>query len=97
MPAHRGASLPRSALRRARLDECSGRGEAGHSGPDDDNSHTTVDAQPPASVDAICDDESPDFLNTEYTNANAMTVTPNSTTAAAPTKGFVVLLAVPMT
>ena len=54
-------------------------------------------AQPPASVDAICDEESPDLRSTEYTNANAMTVMPNRTTAAAPTNGLVVLLAVPMT
>ena len=54
-------------------------------------------AQPPASVDAICDDESPDFRSTEYTNPNAINVTPNNTTAAAPTNGLVVLLAVPMT
>ena len=54
-------------------------------------------AQPPASVDAIFDDESPDLRSTEYTNPNAITVTPNSTTAAAPTNGLVVLLAVPMT
>jgi hypothetical protein len=48
-------------------------------------------------VDAICDDESPDFRSTEYTNPNAINVTLNKTTAAAPTNGFVVLFAVPMT
>ena len=76
--------------------QLSGRGEAGHPGPDDDDSHDGR-AQPPASVEAIFEDESPERFRTEYTNASAMTVTPNNTTAAAPTKGLVVLLAVPMT
>jgi hypothetical protein len=55
------------------------------------------DAQPPASVDAICDEESPDLRSTEYTNPKAINVTLNNTTAAAPTNGLVVLFAVPMT
>ena len=48
-------------------------------------------------MDAICEEESPDFRKTEYTNPNAINVTLNNTTAAAPTNGLVVLLAVPMT
>ena len=71
------------------------RGQAREAGTNDDDLQDA--RQPPASVDAICDDESPDFRNTEYTNANDITVTPNKTTAAAPTNGLVVLFAVPMT
>ena len=69
--------------------------EPGHAGTHHDHTHDRV--QLPVIVAAICDEESPDRRSTTATNASAAIVMANSTTAATPTDGLMVLLIAPST